>query len=203
MVSSRMYDLMYRWWAPWDGVGVRDDLVRLLDRGDVTPETHPRAIDLGCGTGANVVYLAERGFKPTGIDFSPVALGKARRRAEGAGMGERCSFAEVDLTESALPGVEGQFDLLVDFGTLDDLPQRLRPVVAAHVAGLAAPGSVYLLWCFYGDPDELPLISFNGPSRMAAGLGRGEERELFGSTFDIEEFSTGRHTACFLLRRRP
>ena len=56
------YDLMYRVWAPWDAVGVRDDLRHLLESGRVTPQSHPRAVDLGCGTGANAVYLAEHGF---------------------------------------------------------------------------------------------------------------------------------------------
>jgi hypothetical protein len=45
---------MYRSWAPWDRVGVRPQLRRLVEAGEVTPGTHPRAIDLGCGTGANV-----------------------------------------------------------------------------------------------------------------------------------------------------
>jgi SAM-dependent methyltransferase len=71
MVGRRAYDLMYRWWAPWDAVGVRPELRHLLADVTVSPDTHPRAIDLGCGTGANVVYLAEQGFRPTGVDFSP------------------------------------------------------------------------------------------------------------------------------------
>ncbi len=64
------YDLMYRSWAPWDAVGVRPDLRRLVDTGRVTSRSHPHAVDLGCGTGANVVYLAQQGFASTGVDFS-------------------------------------------------------------------------------------------------------------------------------------
>ena len=81
-----MYDWMYRVWAPWDAVGVRDDLRELLDSGRVTPHSHPRAVDLGCGTGANAVYLAEHGFEVVGVDFSPVALAKAEARAAEAGV---------------------------------------------------------------------------------------------------------------------
>jgi SAM-dependent methyltransferase len=204
MVSSRIYDAMYRWWCPWDGVGVRTELRRLLADGEVTPRTHQRAIDLGCGTGANVVELATRGFDVTGVDFSPVALAKARQRAHEAGVADRCRFLVVDLTAPQLPAsVEGPFDLLLDFGTLDDLRPVGRARAAGHVAGLARPGALLLLWCFYGARSELPRISFHGPSRLAPGLEPGEEQRLFGDAFDVEEYDRpDRHVACFLLRRR-
>jgi SAM-dependent methyltransferase len=205
MVSSRIYDAMYRWWAPWDAVGVRDELRRLLETGEVTPESHPRAIDLGCGTGANVVELATRGFDATGVDFSPVALGKARERARRAAVpGERCRFLDVDLTAPALPpAVRGPYDLLLDFGTLDDLRPAGRARMAGHIARLARPGAVVLFYCFHGDRAELPRISFRGPSRMAPGLERGEEERLFGEHFEVEPFLRPHpHIASFLLRRR-
>jgi SAM-dependent methyltransferase len=203
MVGSRAYDLMYRWWAPWDAVGVRPDLRRLLDAGEVTPASHPRAIDLGCGTGANVVELASRGFEVTGVDFSRVALGKAEQRARDAGVGDRCRFVQADLTAATLPAtLAGPYDLLVDFGTLDDLDAAGRATLAAHVADLARPGAVVLFWCFYAARAELPRISFTGPSRMTPGIEPGEEETLFGDAFDLEPFSREGHTACFVLRRR-
>jgi hypothetical protein len=103
MVGPFLYDAMYRWGAPWDGVGVREELLRLLDLGEVTPATHPEAIDLGCGTGANVVELARRGFAATGVDFSSVALRKARARADHAGVHVRTRFLEIDLTAERSP----------------------------------------------------------------------------------------------------
>lgn len=42
-----------------------------------------RALDLGCGEGRNAVWLAEQGWRVTGVDFSRVALEKARRLADG------------------------------------------------------------------------------------------------------------------------
>jgi SAM-dependent methyltransferase len=204
MVGARVYDWMYRWWAPWDSVGFRPELRRLLDTGEVSPATHPRAIDLGCGTGANVVELAARGFEVTGVDFSTVALAKARERARDAGVADRCRFLEVDLTAPTLPvEVGGAYDLLLDFGTLDDLRPAGQVRMAEHVARLARPEAVVLFWCFHGPRSELPRISFHGPSRMAPGLEPGDEERLFGDAFDIEPFARPfRHAACFLLRRR-
>ena len=205
MVGSRFYDLAYRWgWAPWDAVGVREELRALLATGEVTPATHPRALDLGCGTGANVVELATRGFETTGVDFSAVALHKAEERARAAGVDERCRFLEVDLTAaSLLPAVGAGYDLLLDFGTLDDLRPEGRARMAAHVARLARPGAVVLFWCFYGARQELPRISFHGPSRLTPTIEPGEEEQLFGEDFEIEDFARPHpHAACFLLHRR-
>jgi SAM-dependent methyltransferase len=202
MVGRRAYDWAYRWWAPWDSVGVRDDLRRLLDEGTANPAEHPRAVDLGCGTGANVVFMAERGFQATGVDFSAVALEKARARAAEAGVGDRCRFVQADLTLPTIPGLEDTFDLAVDYGTLDDLRGAGREALAGHMVRLVRPGGLLLLWCFYGSPDELPAFSFRGASRMSS-LAPGEVDKLFGEAFEISEFASGYRTACFLMRRLP
>jgi len=52
--------LAYRFFRmPWE-IGPRAELVELVDAGRLRPG---RAIDLGCGTGANAVFLAQRGFE--------------------------------------------------------------------------------------------------------------------------------------------
>jgi SAM-dependent methyltransferase len=193
------YDLMYRSWAPWDAVGVREDLRTLLESGRVSPESHPRAVDLGCGTGANAVYLAEHGFAVVGVDFSPVALAKARTRAERAGVD--CRFVGGDLTTD-LAELDGPFDLVLDFGTLDDLAPAGRRAMADNIRRLTIPGSLFIFWCFYADPVTLPRFSVTGPSRAVPVIRPGEEQELFGDAFAIEELSRGDRTACFLLTRR-
>jgi 2-polyprenyl-3-methyl-5-hydroxy-6-metoxy-1,4-benzoquinol methylase len=64
-----------------------------------------RALDVGCGEGADVVWLAGRGWRATGADLSVVALDKARRHAAEAGVADRTSWVHVDLVAGdALPG---------------------------------------------------------------------------------------------------
>jgi len=202
MVSHIVYDAMYRWWVPWDSVGVRADLRALLDSGRVSPVTHPRAIDLGCGTGANVVHLAERGFDAWGVDFSRVAIRSAEARAVDAAVDAR--FVVGDLTANALPGIEGPYDLLVDFGTLDDLRGRARAAMRDTVERLSRPGSAFLCFCFFGDTAGLPRISFTGPSRMSGTIAPGEMESLFGHAWDVEVVNAydGEPFATFLLTRR-
>jgi cyclopropane fatty-acyl-phospholipid synthase-like methyltransferase len=197
---------MYRFGAPWE-IGPREELVGLVDSGVLTPEALPpgRALDLGCGSGANSVFLAERGFEAIGVDFSRTALEKARRLAGERGVAGRARFVEGDLTATSIPGVEGPFDLLVDYGTLDDLRGDKRRAMAATAKRLARPGGKFLLWCFYAAREDLPLISLSGPSRLSSAISPGEESALFADAFDIERQpkpESGSRAACFLMTRK-
>ena len=205
-LGARPYDRMYRRGAPWES-GPRDVLVELCESGRITPDRldGARAIDLGCGSGADSIYLAQQGFTVTGVDFSQVAIGKAMAAAVDAGVDDNVKFVIADLL--ALPSeiVRGPFDLLFDGGTIDDFPPVVRPRVAQTVTRLARPGAVFVMWCFYAERNDLPLMSLGGPSRYGAPpIEPGEETELFGSDWDIERRDlTGPspHEACFILTR--
>ena len=198
------YNVLYRRGAPWEG-GPREELVHLVESGRLDPSSGPRAIDLGCGSGANVVFLAERGFDVTGVDFSSVALSKARALAGARGVTDKTRFVEADLTASRIDGVDGSFDLVVDYGTIDDFRGKKRLAVARHPARLTRPGGFFLFWCFYASRRELPWIAFDGPSRLSGAIAPGEENALFRYDFAIErlpEPPSSEPFACFLLTRR-
>ena len=59
----------------------------------LTPGT---ALDVGCGEGGDVVWLAQQGWTVTGADFSVNGLSRARRHAEEAGVADRCDWWQVD-----------------------------------------------------------------------------------------------------------
>lgn len=210
-VGRFAYNLMYRFGAPWEGAD-RVELRALVADGRCSPGTLrrleapvARAIDLGCGAGGVSLDLAEAGFEVTGVDFSDVALRKARAAAARRGLGpDRVSFVAGDLTAGRVPGVEGPFDLLVDYGTLDDLPDAGRRAMAAYATLLARPGSRFFLFAFSGRPEDLPRFSFGGPSRAFPGLAPGEVEGLFGPAFVVQRLEVptrGRPIATFLLER--
>ena len=63
------------------------------------------ALDVGCGEGADVVWLAERGWRVTGADVSEVALERARQHAAEAGVADRTDWVHADLLAGdPLPG---------------------------------------------------------------------------------------------------
>ena len=72
------WDRIYREGRPpWETGMASSELVKLLGEGIIPVG---RVLELGCGTGANAVYLAKHGFEVTAIDSSPTALERARRR---------------------------------------------------------------------------------------------------------------------------
>src|SRR5205823_4770937 len=79
---------------PWDTGRVSAELVRRLTQFPVPPG---RAVELGCGTGTNAVWLAQHGFEVTAIDISPTAIAQAEQSARGAGVAVR--FLAADVTE--------------------------------------------------------------------------------------------------------
>ncbi len=97
-----------------------------------------RAVDLACGEGRNAIWLAEQGWRTTGVDFSAVGLGKARRLAEARGV-------DVTWVESAvedwIPAEE--VDLVAVFYLQLASPQRAAALRRASSA--LAPGGTLLV----------------------------------------------------------
>ncbi len=69
--------------TPWDSGLVSPELVRALDDWELATG---RALELGCGSGTNSVFMAERGLRVTGVDVAPVAIEQAREKAATAGV---------------------------------------------------------------------------------------------------------------------
>ena len=129
-----------------------------------------RALDLACGEGRNAVWLAERGWRTLGVDFSDVAIGKAHELA--AARGVECEWLVADLT-----GYEPEpdaFDLVILFYLQVPAPER-TPIVRKAAAAVA-PGGTFLLVghdlrnldAGYGGPRD-PAVLYR-PEDVAADL---------------------------------
>jgi cyclopropane fatty-acyl-phospholipid synthase-like methyltransferase len=191
------YELGYRHFTmPWEG-GARSELVQLVESGRLQP---CRAVDLGCGSGANAVFLAQHGFDVTGVDFAASALDKAARHAAEGGV--KVDWVQDDLTH--LAHVSGPFDLLVDYGALDDLGRRDRDRYVEQVTPLAAPGARFVLWCFEWPPHwwerALPMGMAMAPREVDQRFGAGFTIEKVAGGYDPKQFPPG--YAAYLMTRR-
>jgi len=99
-----------------------------------------RAIDLACGAGRNAVWLAERGWDVTGVDFSPVALERARTMASARGV--RVSWLEANLLDYQPPAAA--FDLAVVSYLQLPAPQR-RKVLRRAAEAVARRGFLFVV----------------------------------------------------------
>ena len=98
-----------------------------------------RALDLACGEGQNAIWLATLGWRVTGIDYSEVAIAKARARAERDGV--EVDFVCADLVTYA-PEAR-TFDLVVVLYL--HIPSSQRAAIHANAAAAVAPGGTFVL----------------------------------------------------------
>ncbi len=129
-----------------------------------------RALDLGCGEGGDTLGLAALGWQVTAVDVSETVLRRVRDRALAAGLPERISIEQHDLTRTV---PDGTYDL-VTAAYLQSPVDLNRAAVLRAVAHSVAPGGVLLLvehgssapWSWNSDPDA----RFATPAELLAEL---------------------------------
>jgi SAM-dependent methyltransferase len=135
-VDRESYDELYRATpAKWSG---RPNRQLVTEAGDLPPGT---ALDAGCGEGGDALWLAERGWRVTAVDFSPVALERAAARAAERGLADRIGWRREDLDVWTPP--ERSFDLVTAHylhATWTDRSQMFMRLAAA-----VAPGGTLLV----------------------------------------------------------
>lgn len=134
--DARQWDELYR---------SRDQLfsgnpngVLVTEIADLAPG---QALDLGCGEGADALWLAHRGWQVTAVDISEVALGRAAAAAAATGLPGRIAWTRADLTRTPPPA--GAFDLVS--AQYFPLPRHLGDAGLRSLLAAVAPGGTLLL----------------------------------------------------------
>jgi cyclopropane fatty-acyl-phospholipid synthase-like methyltransferase len=137
--------LLYLGLPPWDTQESPPELLEFITQ-------HPpgRALDLGCGTGTNVITMAQHGWQVTGIDFVGRALNQARIKAQQIGV--TAEFLIDDVTELRL--TSGKFDLILDIGCFHSLSEGEKLDYLNNLERLTGPGSFYLLYGFISEAEK-------------------------------------------------
>jgi SAM-dependent methyltransferase len=171
-VVSFRYRVLYRvGFTPWDQDHVPAELSGLVEGPTALPPG--RALDIGCGTGTQAVYLAEHGWRATGVDAVTRGLARARERAQRRGV--EVSWVAGDVTRLPTLGFGERFDLLFDRGCFHDLSAAAREGYVSGVSELAAPGATLLLLAFARRERGI------GPS----GADEPEIRRRFGADWEL------------------
>lgn len=188
--------------TPWD-TGITPPEVQRFWGERTRPAAGAFALDIGCGTGLNTLFLAKQGLCAIGFDLSGQALQLALRRRNATGrrellsLGGDATFVQADVSRLPIGRLGAVYAL--DIGCLHSLPDELRPGYAAGVHCALTAGGYFHLYVFDRN-------SSDGPG--AKGMREGEVAALFADKLEIVTEETGvsstqasRPSRWFLLRK--
>jgi cyclopropane fatty-acyl-phospholipid synthase-like methyltransferase len=140
------FHLWYLGTPPWESGVSPPELMDFIEK-------HPpgQVIDLGCGTGTNVITLAQHGWQATGIDFASNAIRRAKQKADQAGVVVDLRVGEITKLENLGEG----YDLVLDMGCYHSLSPRRRLEYRNNLTKILSPGGTLLLYAFTTE-DENP-----------------------------------------------
>ena len=179
------FNLFYFRTPPWDTQISPPELIEFI-------ESHPpgRALDLGCGTGTNVITLAQHGWQVVGVDYVKRAVRTAERKASQAGVS--AEFFVNDVTK--LDGVRGVFDLVLDISCFHSLDGGERELYLDNLERLTKPGSTLMVYSFLRDNDS------SGPGINGSDMMRLER--LFSLSKRVDGTDRGERSSAWLTYKR-
>ncbi|MEZ4615819.1 MAG: class I SAM-dependent methyltransferase [Caldilineaceae bacterium] len=166
--------------TPWDSRITPPEVQAFWASGRLSPSG--LAIDVGCGPGTNVGFLARLGLTAIGTDLAGRALRLARERhaAAPATVRARMNFVQSDVTR--LPFARANADYMLDIGCFHGLPPELRDSYVQGIINNLRPGGYYQLFAF----DCLENLT-DDPKRKRRGLRETEVADRFGPELTLVE----------------
>jgi len=176
----------FRQQTPWDTNITPPELVELVEQEHFAPG---RALDLGCGTGTNAIYLAQHGFQVVGVDYVGRAVSIARAKAARANV--PVEFRRADVLAPG-PLADGSMDLILDIGCFHTLaaPDRIRYV--ENTRRWTHPGSLVLSYAFF------PITM--GKRRF--GIDRAEMEKLYTPDYNLMRYADDGRSAWYRWQRK-
>ncbi|MGO8749611.1 MAG: class I SAM-dependent methyltransferase [Thermoguttaceae bacterium] len=174
-MDRELFEQMYQGQAPWDTGRPQPAVVKLAEAGQIRGSV----LDVGCGTGENVLYLAAKGHESWGLDFVPVSIERAK--AKTAERGIDAHFLVGNALE--LNTLGRQFDTVIDCGLFHTFTDEERPVFVEGLTNVLRSGGLLHILCF---SDEEP--GTEGPRRIS----QQEIRDAFQNGWKVQQIEPTR-----------
>lgn len=183
-----LFNLWYFKRPPWDSGISPPELIEFIRNSQPG-----RALDMGCGTGTNIITLAKNGWQVTGVDFAPHAISIARRKVQAAGV--TADLRVLDVTQ--LGGITGPFDFVLDLGCFHGLKADEKTRYLNQLRRVCAPQAMWLLYGFFKKADVTwrPGLASSDIEKILTGF------EMVSRQDGVDRRK--RPSAYFLLRKKP
>jgi len=164
------FNLKYLSKPQWDTGVPAPELIRYI-----FGKTPGSAIDLGCGTGTNLLYLAQQGWSITGLDYAPLAIEKAKKKLKKF----QKTLLVADVTKLTDMDLPGPYDLGLDMGCFHNLSEagRLR-----YVEGLEK---------WIRSNGVIMVYAFQPSESMDKGITKTDMIAYFRNSFDLINYEQG------------
>jgi len=151
-----MFFEAYRGRPPWDIGRAQPAFVELANEGRMPGSL----LDLGCGTGDNVLEMADQGHDAWGIDIVPAAIQQAEAKMHLRGLDGQAHFLVGDALE--LEEVGRTFDTVIDCGLYHGLSDPERELYERSIRSVSHPGTLLHIMAL-SDWEE----DWGGPRRIS------------------------------------
>lgn len=145
------------------------------------------ALDIGCGPGTNVLYLAQQGLTAIGFDIAlhPLLTGRSRIDRRASEVAARALFVQADVTRLPITGAGAAY--ILDVGCFHGVRPTERDSYVAGIVANLRPGGYYQLYAF----DRTPEMTAD-PDRKLMGVEENEIAQRFASQLTIVEIIRAR-----------
>lgn len=186
---------------PWDTGEPASELVDYFKSRGSVPAS---ALEIGCGTGTNAIWMANQGVRVVATDVAPQAIAMANEKAKKAGVTGVQFVVEDILQKNAVPPESADF--VFDRGVFHVIDPGSRSTFAMRVAEALADGGMWL--CLAGCADEVRENMNEGPPQLKAQ----EVIDVVEKYFEVHKLEratfkipNGKQYLCWivLMRKRP
>jgi SAM-dependent methyltransferase len=166
-----VFNFAYLFKPRWDCGIPAPELIRFI-----AGKPPGNAIDVGCGTGTNLLYLAQHAWQVTGVDFAPLAIDKATRKLRDYPK----TLLVADVTKLAGLALPGPYDLGLDMGCFHSLSAMDRLAYVKGMEKWIKSQGVLMIYAFQ------PATASD-----ARGITREEMTGYFKENFELAQYEQG------------